>query len=735
MLTSGAYYVRVYSGNSSKTGKYTLYLSSYDTYIDGGDADLSVGQISLADQSKSAFIQAGTSIQLQSSKNNFLTDPTKISVYRNGELVEGSVIGISGNKLTLSPSLLQEGLNNLQIYAQDVTNNLIQGEISLWAGSATFTVKIVDQTGQPVNDVIVTAKLGDDQNITTQATTVNGQVVFKNLPSRTVLFEALSLDKKFAATGEGIVEQGVIELKLLPFAAPSTIENNDFRLGLEGWDLSGATSASLMPHIDTPQTAQSASTKNGSTIGTFTSATTPAKRQQVLNVTSNQPTAFPASPTAEDWDLKLNTAGEAEEQRVARTFRTEAGVTNVTVLYRFTTSEIPGGYFGSEYNDYYRLELRSQKTGRILVASNTMNGLGLTSFDSKGNTGWLELDLEVDPNGDIVQLLGAVSNVADSQLDSDLIIAECVKRKPAMRIESAYLRDMDNPGPGADSGEKLQFLSISPKNPYFGGYTLINGDIRLKGNPDILLDAVELEIASGSTKISAQLSPKAKLKILDRALGNSGISLSTSGGTIDSGPLFLLDNTQAGFLNLNESVNRNLALTIVARGRTNKGIGGLVETRYKIPGQVTMLSRLTDIKRYGQRDEKFGGDDWVVPSLIPFVKQITNLVPGLEIGDISNMNAGSFQPDHATHNLGRDIDAWFPNYNPNSAASAKKILNILNKSTYAKKIEVIFAEYSPGSAFEKAIQNVRLQDGRRATDVIRSVRPHKDHFHIRVNVN
>jgi hypothetical protein len=91
----------------------------------------------------------------------------------------------------------------------------------------------------------------------------------------------------------------------------------------------------------------------------------------------------------------------------------------VTLRYRFITSEVPGGYFGSRFNDYFRVSLRSERGGSR-VESNSMNGLGLPSFDAGGSTEFREITLPVNEDGDTIQADIAVANVADGFFDSSV---------------------------------------------------------------------------------------------------------------------------------------------------------------------------------------------------------------------------------------------------------------------------------------------------------------------------
>lgn len=128
-----------------------------------------------------------------------------------------------------------------------------------------------------------------------------------------------------------------------------------------------------------------------------------------------------AAAAAGDVDLAVFTYGQGE-RFVSRTFRTYAGMTDVRLRYRFITTEVPAGYYGTPFNDYYRVLARSASGGQAYEAA-SMNSLGLHQFDyATGATRWREIRVPVNPGGDVVQVLGGVANVADPYYDSALVI-------------------------------------------------------------------------------------------------------------------------------------------------------------------------------------------------------------------------------------------------------------------------------------------------------------------------
>jgi hypothetical protein len=94
----------------------------------------------------------------------------------------------------------------------------------------------------------------------------------------------------------------------------------------------------------------------------------------------------------------------------------------VELRYRFVTTEVPGGWYGSQFNDDYSVALRTQAGGGSVSDTNSMNALGLGAFDGNGSTAWRDTTLDVNPDGDVIQVDAMVANVADGLLDSAVVV-------------------------------------------------------------------------------------------------------------------------------------------------------------------------------------------------------------------------------------------------------------------------------------------------------------------------
>ena len=102
---------------------------------------------------------------------------------------------------------------------------------------------------------------------------------------------------------------------------------------------------------------------------------------------------------------------------------------------------MPGGYFGSQFNDYFRVSLRSQQGGGFAGEQNSMNGLGLAAFNfASGAAAWREATLQVSPQGDTLQVDAGVANVGDGLFDSQVVIDFVEEIKDQVRPSLAWNR-------------------------------------------------------------------------------------------------------------------------------------------------------------------------------------------------------------------------------------------------------------------------------------------------------
>ena len=330
-----------------------------------------------------------------------------------------------------------------------------------------------------------------------------------------------------------------------------------------------------------------------------------------------------------------------------------------------------------------------------------MNSLGLGAFDGAGATDWRETTLSIS-GGDTVDIDVSVANVGDAQFDSQVIVD--FVEEVTLEITDASLRDIDN--------STLEYLS-GDTHTYFSGNTRVHGTITITGNKDDSLTSLDLEIVQGGSVVA--------IGALDNSVSSSLLTAFGEDEEIKISTSALLFNIPAS-----NGINTSNNGTVLLRIKATTDNGDEVTKDIK---SVPVLAKFSGNNRYGGRDVNRGGDDWVKPSVVTIINNFgTNTY-----GDMSNMHAGSFAPDHGSHRTGNDVDGWFPGYNNRDANTAETIINQLNDPS-GSNISIVFVTYqqTATNAFWNAIKNVTLTDGRLASSVIRPLGGHGSHFHWRI---
>lgn len=231
-------------------------------------------------------------------------------------------------------------------------------------------VLILDETDTPVSGLLVKADAtvypGIIQNGTTDSA---GIITFTNLAPTTIGLFTQTLDNKIGVNGVAATA-GMVTVRLIPFLPASSTTDFNTSNGITGW--TGGTTKDVLV----------------------------AKRDLALVVGTNA--AF-----------DLQTA-HAEPKVYPFT-------KSVFIKYKFQTAEVPGGYFGTQYNDYFIVSIRSN-TGSSIAISRSMNELGLGAFDAGGATDWYTLTFGTEEKTEWVNFNIGVSNVADNILDSQVIV-------------------------------------------------------------------------------------------------------------------------------------------------------------------------------------------------------------------------------------------------------------------------------------------------------------------------
>lgn len=275
-----------------------------------------------------------------------------------------------------------------------------------------------------------------------------------------------------------------------------------------------------------------------------------------------------------------------------------------------------------------------------------------------------------------------------------------------LAITSLALHDID--------GEPLRYLSID-QHPYFEGDTLIHGTIAITVPPDTSLSTLLVTVLAGEQEIaSGGLSHDAANLLLGAPDPDGVLAIE------QSQLLFVLPSSE--MMPPDDAHDRQLTVQVTAVATD----GSTASLGYGPVGQLVLYR---GENRYEDRDEARGGDDWLLPSVLPVVTHFEDIV----IGDISDMNGGPYPP-HVGHQDGNEIDAWFPGYNELDRHTALQILEHLNDPEYGSRIELVYVTYErvEGDPIWETIRDETLADGRAAIDVIQPYPGHDTHFHWRI---
>ncbi|BCJ55392.1 hypothetical protein Asp14428_68670 [Actinoplanes sp. NBRC 14428] len=358
----------------------------------------------------------------------FYRDPAFTRLTVNGTAVPAGKMAVNPTDVQFTGALV-DGRNVLEFDSMDYHGRPLHLSRTVWAGSYTLHTTVLEASGAPYQGFVeVTLTTVDDQSVSATVTSTNGVVDLPDVPATTVNVSARALSGAYRVGAAGTMgNAGSVTVVLQDMGTPSTVANNDFSQGYAGWDVSKAPVA-LVNHVEgNYQPAAVKAMSGAAKMGGVTAKAAPAGKR------SGSPPMKPApvSPTsgktskaaaAGDVDLAVFTYGQGERS-VVRTFRTTPGTTDVRVRYRFITTEVPYGWYGSQFNDYFRVLARSQSSQGLVGETNSMNGLGLFAFDyATGATGWRDVRLPVNPNGDVVQVYAGVANVADPYYDSAVVV-------------------------------------------------------------------------------------------------------------------------------------------------------------------------------------------------------------------------------------------------------------------------------------------------------------------------
>ena len=650
------------------------------------------------------------------------------TIYLNGALLPTNNLVVQSQSVSVVGMALVPGFNRIDATLTDVDGLTASRTFDLWAGTRTVAITVRDSTGAiPVAGSTVDYSLGDAWNVNGRVSVTNGQAILTSVPPVTVAIR-VGIPKTSSRPAEKLIaivaNQSTMTVQT-PVPAPANSTNLDFSQGLSGWQTGPGVTVIAAQAFDTVSVAPASQLYTRVlprvSAGGFDTAT----RVRSPHFLNSPPVSydFPVASPLGTRNLQVHTSGLPGTRFARSRIVTAPGTSRLRLKYRYNTQEVPGGYFGSPYDDYYAVSATSSFGADRDI--NSMNALGLGAFDAAGWTDWREISVETNVQGDLVDVSFEVTNVLDGAFDAMLVVSAVQETRLGFSITD--LRDIDN-GP-------LLALSASP-HTYYGGLTIIHGRLELAGPTGASLDDVRLEVFEGTRLVATgTLAAAARTALLGSFPASGRRATGTTVGR-------LFEITSAQFSAVAQDFGATLSYRLVARSGTQ-----VAQTQLRSIVKVV----LSPVQfRYGTRDPgdcvgtvppyRCGGDDWVQSVAKADAIALSGVV-GFRWNDYSNMNGGTFPP-HGSHTLGLDIDGRFEtdsayrlslSSSTGAATTVARLVAAINQMnalplTYAR-VQTVFVVVTP--QIRAALQGVVLNDGRPAASVIVHDSSHVDHFHFR----
>jgi len=302
-------------------------------------------------------------------------DTGNYSVFVNS----GPVVGTANTATSIDLPRMSGGYFMVTVMAFDTTGWPIFQSFQLVFGSHTLQVAVRDAEGSPVAGVDVEASATTYVDVGQTATTdSSGIATFQNVPSTTISLKVATADGQFAVGSVAGGHQFSASLTLIPFhPAAAGSDGFDVENGTTGWT-------------------------GGSTTTTITKRDDRLARRDAAA-------------------LEVGTNSSPSLQTASKSFSLPPDASMAFIEYLFQTDEVPGGYFGTQFNDYFSVTIRTEE-GALTSVVRSMNELGLGAFDAAGSTTWLTTQVGLPGNADSVGFLVAVSNVVDALFQSKVVV-------------------------------------------------------------------------------------------------------------------------------------------------------------------------------------------------------------------------------------------------------------------------------------------------------------------------
>lgn len=603
--------------------------------------EASAGQLTVSGYNLEGFNSIDSLLEIAASGVNFKKDLKAIQVRNNGNNIDAEKISISGNNVLLTGILL-DGRNQIEIQMLDSEGKTMQRSVVIYAGSRTLEVIVKDSIGNILPNASVRAAISFENSFFEQKNTgLDGVVRFLNVPNMDINLEATMAGARVNTNSS------LDSVELIPLLDEEpTTPNLDFSNGDIGWDTSSG-GVTVVSQED---------------VENFRLPMITAKLDRNRLSSFYKKIGFPKATNCQaiKCNLQIKTNGKSSAW-TRHTFVATSSV--VSLRYKFITTEYAAGFYSEKWDDSYGVTIRVLG-GVSKTESKTIRSLGIGAYGENGETVWRTISLGVNP-GDTVEVYASVANAGDEKLDS-LLVLETISNQDAIVAEAEINKN---------DGQRLKALSMG-HHPYLEVENKLKGRLKFKTTPgDTIRD------------ISVQINWKGQVyKTLPVSNMESSLSLPADAAGIISGT-FDIDVPGEHFP---EKIDTTVSLSMTVTNQLSQISS--IQIYDVLP--ILFYSGADFVgKRFGDRMATLGGDDWMLPSVLEYVKILSNTY-SLQVGSMSPINGGAF---NAASTVLSGQEAEFSNlskYNLSADASlathsASTIIQIINDPVLKYAIESI----------------------------------------------
>lgn len=624
--------------------------------------------------------------------SSFKEVPEVFGFFRNGRPVSAEIF-FSGPHDAVVGGLFEDGLNEIEIFGQDVEGKPFRLRGEFWAGSVHVQLSLVNGDGtpfEPASLMNLTMTAEHESRRMSYVIPVIGSVAsFSNVPKGTVV---VTSSDPLKTVSEVFNLEGDVATSIPVFDSPPVTEptNLDFLNGLDGWTiLSG--DVRVVPNVQEQSN------------GRASLLSTPGQQTGLsLYLSSSQPYFR---------DCPQGSCLYGYAASVTRSVRVPVGTRAVTIEYDqidHSTVFYRGAVVGVGQEDP-RLSTFGMWTAGEMLNENTWRGS--KTFYLNGSEQTIQIGFAVyaqEPFANTVSM--SVRRVVLS----------------GFAIEAVQLWDV---GPHALL-EPISALSAGATNPEICGGTIpLNLSFVAQGLATDSIDEISVEFQENRKTVAIAHLAKEFAAFDDQIrapFGSDGRHAYNfkAGAPFCSGVLRLA-STEAAKITGDELV------TPIITFKTKLG-----EVQKVSHSRLPVMIRFTAGNRFppnnpndafDERDVRWGGDEWGRPYTVGEINRfnaVLNALPdaerlafGFRVNDFSNMHGGYFPP-HEAHRRGYNVDARLLNFPVRpvvgpvmmpGAQAAEQLVNFL-QLVGTENVQSIIVSFSPvvGDPFFDAIRGRTL---------------------------